>query len=231
MRIKFFFTNFLLLFLIKTQAQTLPNGLYISEDKNELMCLKNDTISLRLYNDDAFNTYMLFLGSYKSNNSKIKLRKNIIHNETSRIIEGTAKDNLIQIYLSYSDDTPIKFAQVTLSNESEKKRKITKYSNEGGYLELHKEEINNLSGSCVKIKVETLGFITEQLVILKLGKSYSIISKTPASISFTILNKKAKLNYKKHSQKIEINSFNNRKITFIKVGECESCWDVLFKLD
>lgn len=212
------------------QGQNPLNGLYINEDKNELICLKDDTISFRLYNYDAFNTYTLFLGSYKSNMSKIKLGKNIMGNETSIVNEGSTKDKSIQIHLSYIDGKPIKFAQVTLSNKLKNIGKVIKYSNEEGYLELGKEEINSLLGSCIKIKVETLGFITEQLIVLELGKSYNIISKAPNSIPFVVPDKKIIFNYKKYSESIEVISFSNRKIIFKRVGVCESCLDVVFKL-
>lgn len=222
-------TLLLLLFFIRIEAQVFENGLYYSEDRNELICLKNDTISFRLYNNDAFNTYTLFFGSYISSNDKIKLKNNMVYSEVSHITENTVKNDLIQIYLFYKDNTPIKFAQVTLYNKSGKKEIIKKYSDNEGYLKFNKKELNNLLNLHIKVKIETVGFITEQLILLRLGKSYSIISKIPKSIPFTVVNKRKTINYKKHSDMLEINSFNNRNITFKRIAKCKSCLDLIFK--
>lgn len=223
------FINILLFILPQVNGQSVIEGIYIKKSTDEFICLKKDTVSFRLLNNDGFGSYTFFYGTYELKQHTLKLGENLIEKFTTNLEETTGIDSIIQIQLFYNDSTPMKFAQVKIYMEKKRCRIVYKQSDHNGQLHLRTEEISDLLNSPVTIKVQILGFNTKQSFVLKIGKKYILKSKIYNDYPFTMTLIKNKYNLKTESQILKIYWLLGKEIVLNRINEkYESCKMLLF---
>ncbi len=202
-------------------AQSSINGLYINA-KGEFICIDKDTIQFRIYNKDAFGTFTIGIGQYKVfNKGKYQIiHCNSIINRTSVINQIPRNDSLIVIKLFYINNMPIKFAYVYIDNAKSQKKGsgCVRISDENGQLLLSDEQVNRYVNKEISIRIETIGFSTEKIVVLKRGYNYLIKSIMPEKYSFTVVEKVNILIKSLNAQEIEVERWIGewRRKRFIK---------------
>lgn len=192
------------------KSQNDYSGLYINSESNEFICFYNDTVQFRLYNSDAFGTYSLGKGQYKiDSKGAMYLQCNTIIKETSIVKKCSRKDDGLVIRVYGSNGMPMKFVTIKITKNREGNYYIVTSSDEYGKLSLNEEQINSLNSEKVFVYIETVGFVSEQEVLLEVGYDYAIKSKIPEKFPFTLVHK---------TDKFKINQLNSQSIE-IEIGK------------
>lgn len=222
----------LFLFLaFKMEAQELIYGFYENYANNEFICIQEDTILFKFYNNDAFGTYTFYYGAYEYDNQQLKLKRNIVSEMTSSIEKAKNDTNdSISVKLLNYDDSPMLFTSVSFINPKEKDVQMQKYTDDNGELFLFKDEINEFLFKNVLIKVESLGYSTEHLIPLNTGDYLIIKSLIPNDLAFLPFNgNKLKCFINKENEIII--TYSKRKTLKLrkKMTDIEKCGFELFK--
>lgn len=193
-------------------AQSSFNGLYVN-DADEFICFNNDSVCFRISNNDAFGTFIIGKGVFKSekSNKYCILKSHQILSHTSMLDIHPRNDKELVINVLNADSIPLEFAKINISKIEDESSIIICYSDKKGQLILNTEQISLLSGGKVLIQVETIGFVTNKILELKRGYSYVIQSIISSKYPFTI-NK---------NKKIRICIVSTNKIK-IEIGNCLS---------
>jgi hypothetical protein len=168
-------------------AQTIT-GLFVNEERNEFVIIRNDTIQFRIYNDDAFATFTIGEGVVK-NKGKGKYivePSTLLIEKTSVLYRRPRNDDRLSIQILGQDSLSLElpFVQIKISRLQDKRPYITAYSDEKGQLFLDEKQIDYLDQKDVLIYVSQIGHTAmEQKILLEKGYDYIIQSRVPAQLS------------------------------------------------
>ncbi|MDD2796858.1 MAG: hypothetical protein PHE76_02765 [Candidatus Pacebacteria bacterium] len=225
-----FFNCFIILLQFNVIAQNPFNGLYIN-NTNEFICFDNDTIWFRINNHDAFGTFTIGKGNFKMDKKGrfCLLKSNLIISQTSTLKKYPRNDKKLIITVLDKDSVPMEFVNIKMTKLQDKSSHIICSSDKNGQLRLSTKQINFLNDMNVSICIETIGFATEKILLLKCGYDYVIQSVVPDKFPFTInKNKKIKIDIV-NSNNIEVKIENRLKSTLYKNIDNYSCSECLFQ--
>jgi len=223
--------SFCLLLPPSIGAQVIPNGLY-SNSEGEFVCIKDDSISFKLSNFDAFGSYSICLGTFQIHNKVIRIRSDTIEKLTSQFSLLSRNDDLIQINLLLNDGSPLIFSSVTIVYQyNDEYLVLNKVTDIKGVVLFNQEESFKLNGTFAQILITTIGFRTRQEVQFRNGMTYIIQSKIIDDLPVFIISNHYKLKVKsipvKSNQLTIINKKNKSILLNCKVSS--KCYDALFK--
>jgi len=212
---------------ISVYAQYPLNGLYIGPKQNEFICIKDDTLAFRIYNDDAFGTYSLFYGTYYIKGNHLICRDNMVFPFTSVVIQKRQEDTSeFRLQLLYRNGEPMINTNVSLISDLVN---INVHSDLNGFVKFSIKDIERMSGTSIMIHIKTLGFETEKNVKLELGYIYLIKSTIPDEIPFFISTENAKLRIESDSQKLLLKYFDYKQKYKLITLENDSCLNYFYR--
>jgi hypothetical protein len=200
----------------------------------EFICIKKDSISYCLFNNDGLGTYRFGIGTFTLNIDKIKIVNNTSENFTSSILKNEGIDSTIQFSLFDFEGDPIKFANISFSKQDEcKSKKIYAHSDKNGIIKLSYSDSKDWIGCYISIQIESVGFMTTQTILLETAKNYVITSKIPSQFPFTIDKNNFIIQiYNINHNMISIRTPKKKnKIFLSRTGLCLSCSFQFYKLN
>lgn len=111
----------LLSYLASAQNVAFTNG------QGEALIIQNDTVFIKLYNNDAFATYSVFYGNGKLLASKpkeraiLRIETNLIRSSCADIRDERIGDSQTHIHVIRYDGTPVEYPTITITGEKEKR--------------------------------------------------------------------------------------------------------------
>lgn len=184
------------------KSQEVYRGLYVNSESNEFIYFHNDTVQLRIYNEDALATFFLGKGKYKIDKKGVMhLQNNTIIEQTSMIKKYPRKDNKVAITVLRNNDVPMPFVFIIISKNKSEDYHIESVSDKNGQLILREEQIDSLNNEKALIHIEKVGFLSEKEVFLEHGYNYEIKSRIPGKFPFTLVKK---------TNNVVINQFNHQ---------------------
>ncbi len=212
-------------------AQTI-NGLYVNEDRNEFVIIKNDTVQFRHYNDDAFATYTLGEGVLKMKRQGRFIIQPLLSftEKTSVMYRRQRSDSRLSILFLTQDSIPISDMWIKLSLLQNKSKHNVGISDMHGQWTLNEELIDSFNKKDVLIYSKLLGYTeTEKRTLLERGYEYIIRTNIPDIFSGVVV--------RGNKSKIEIRQLNKdeisigRKTKLKKISNDYSCACFPFAMD
>lgn len=188
-------------------AQTINDGLYVNEERNEFVVVKNDTIQFRRYNDDGLATFIIGEGILEmKKQEKYMIRPLLSLMEKMSVLYNYPRnDNELSIQILRQDSLPMIYGIIIISRLQDKKPYMMAFSDKNGYLFLDKKQIEYFDNQDVLISVKCVGCTSSKnKTFLKRGYDYVIISRVPPQFSGPIAQ----------DNKIEIWKLNEDEIAF-----------------
>lgn len=215
----------LLLAVISLSAQDKSIGEYfVSNDGKSIICIKNDTIGIRLFNTDCFNTSAGYYGRYTTKDEKLLCNKNLLESNTSTLLTSKNPNRSIGFLLEEKDGSPLLFSQLKLTN-SRKKKDSVMITYDGNEYPLSDAEIEKLSDSSIVLSVISLMFNTKKSIKLKEGTLYTIRSRVSKTLPLAIMKKDIFLTLVNENE-IKI-KYSNNIFHFFKKGKCKNILNTL----
>ncbi|MCD4792170.1 MAG: hypothetical protein K8R54_02985 [Bacteroidales bacterium] len=169
----------------------IKDGIYRGE-KGNIICISDDTISLRLFHGGAFNSYCYGIGQFSQKNKrKIQFFPMNFSNYTTDIKSFKKQYNDSNCIFSFKnyDNTPLSTAGITIRNKSG----VIIYkgmSNEKGVIEINPYR-KKIIAKYIYIEVSRIDFVALLKIKLKKYHNYTIKSKISFEYTYgTHLNEK-----------------------------------------
>ncbi len=212
-------------------SQTIANGLYVNRTGTyevtphlicaDTVCVLNDSIAIKLFNNDAFGIYSAYYGKGVLKRNRLKLQENRFLTMTSSLSQEANNENMIKIRLLWADSTEIKYALVQIK-KSIKDEGIVYQSGIDGVVVLDDKIYNQYNVTI--INVGKLGYETTQEIKLEKGVTYTIISNIINDTAIHSINSSTKIKYCEKTKEIVIRGYGRKKriIYLNRIGECDS---------
>lgn len=169
-------------------AQQIANGYFVNKETKEFIYITKDSIKFRVSNKDAFGSYWIAKSTYQYlGRNKYSIQGNEIFQYTSVLDSQQSKDSGITLIAFQRDSTPMPGAYFYIKNQDESKAKfeILGVSNLEGVLKIDEVALKKLLGKQIILQVITIGFTTQQKLILRQGQDYFIRSIVPNKYPFS----------------------------------------------
>lgn len=180
----------MLLFIVGSgttiSAQTISNGVYINENRNEFVVVKNDSVQFRYFNDDGFASFSIGEGTLENAAAgKYAIRSSpSFTEETSVLYSYPRNDGEVSIQFLSADSLPVIGASIQISRLQDKKPYVISTTDSSGQMMLSEEQIDYLDSKHSIIEVGCLGYTcTQKIILLERGYDYVIKSRIPAKLS------------------------------------------------
>ena len=163
-------------------AQTINNGLYINEERDEFVIIKNDSIQFRYLNGGGLISYTIGEGILKK-----KRGGKYIINPSPSLIEKTSvmyrhqrNDDGLSIKFFNRDGLPIPGMNIKISLIGDRKPYVMNFADIHGQFYLNEMQIDYFDKKEVLIHATFIGQTdTEKRASLERGYDYIIISRMP----------------------------------------------------
>lgn len=199
----------------QSQAQQIADGYYVSKENKEFLNITKDSIQFRVSNKDAFGSYWIAKSTYQYlGRNKYRIQGNEICQETSVLDSQQRKDSSITLVAFHRDSTPMPGAYFYIKNQDESKAKfeILGVSNLEGVLKIDEVALKKLLGKQLILQVKTIGFTTQQKLILRRGQDYSIRSMMPNEFPFSSNQSGIFIIKPLGNDEIEVEKVRNKKL-------------------
>jgi len=168
----------------------ISNGLYVNEERNEFVIIKNDSVQFRYYNDNGFTTYTLGEGILE-----VKGKRKFIIRPSSSFLEKTSvmyrcqrNDNKLSIRVLSHDSLPIFGMWIKISQLQDKNKQTVNFSDIYGQWILDEKLIDYFCKKNVLIYAKLLGYTDiEKRTLLERGYDYIIKTRIPDRFSGVVV--------------------------------------------
>lgn len=218
-----------------TNAQTINNGLYVNEERNEFVIVKNDTVQFRYYNDDALASFTLGDGvlKMKGKNKFIIQPSSSFLEKTSVIFRHPRSDDKLCIQFFAHDGLPIVAMNIKISRLHDKNKNILNgFSDIWGQWLLDEKLIDYFDKKDVLIHATLVGYTEiEKRILLERGYDYIIRTRIPDIVSGGVARgNKNKIEIRQLGED-EISIGRNTVIKLKKIDDDYPCFDFPFDMD
>jgi hypothetical protein len=195
----------------------LANQLTIGTDT---ICIWNDSIAIKFFNNDAFGSYSAYYGEFKFKRNRLKLKENDFLNVTSSLSQEANKDNEIRIRLLWANNTEMKYGVAQIKKTTKDERAIYQ-SDVNGVITLD-DAYSGLDS--INVYVYRWGFTSKHKIKFKTGVTYTIKSSILNDREISALKPSLKIKYLKKTNDIKVSSYGRKKrtIQLNRIGDCDS---------
>lgn len=207
-------SRFIIFFLILFMSnlifgQNTYNGKF-GNSKGECIRIENDTISFKLFNNDAFSSYTIGKGLIKFRKSKITIKKILpIIDLTTSLQKKNTDESGIKIFLLDNDGNPFEYANIKIKDSKTGKIYLEGISNDKGAFIIDEFLTEKIENKNVTIYMEYVGFFYEKELVFESRHEYTF--KSLINFSFHILKNKINITFKlieNNCLSVKYNKFN-----------------------
>lgn len=161
----------------------------------ECIRIENDTISFKLYNNDAFGSYIIGKGLIKSIKSKIVIKELLpIIDLTTSLTKESINENGIKINVLDNNDDPFEYANIRIKDTKTGQIYLEETCNNKGAFIIDEIQTKKIKNTNVTIFLEYIGFFCEKELVFESGYKYTF--KSLINFSFFLLKNKKNIAFK-----------------------------------
>lgn len=171
-------------------GQNTFNGKF-GNSNGECIRIENDTVSFKLFNNDAFGSYTIGKGLIKFRKSKITIKKILpIIGLTTSLEKEKIDENGIKIILLDNDGNPFEYANIKIKETKTGNIYFEGTTNDKGFFITDEFQTKKIENKNITIFMEYVGFFYEKELVFESGYEYTFKSL----INFSFHIKKSKKN-------------------------------------
>jgi hypothetical protein len=193
-------------------------GVFISKDNKSICYLENDSIGVRLFNNDAFATNSGFFGKYITNSGRILTLENLLEKKTSKIDKKKRNDKKTRFIITNKDGSTIKYPSLKIELLNKDLDSIMVFVPDSGFF-IEPNFLDNYFGEIVCVTILTIGFQTKQIFVLEKGVDYVITSTVSKDIPLSCISTKLTFELTNNATQLKLIDYYGNEILFYKVDK------------